>query len=280
MHGDRIQHGALRCDACHTLYPIERGIVGLLDPSTLDQESRHERALRDQLPVIDDDAWERSPWSCMEITSTLEALSPLDGTTVLELGCGGGRYTMRMADQPRAMLAVDFSRIALDKLASRLVPHWNIGLVHADCTRLALKEKSFDRILSTLVSNLPSSAHRRAMYRLAGGALAPGGRFIFSTHHYNVVNRLRREAQTGRYDAGGIFRYLFRRRELCEETKEYFRGVRCRPIQMLIPFADRLGSPVVTLSRIAERIPLVNQLGQLLLVSATKPYDNGVTDRG
>lgn len=278
MQGDRIQQGVLRCDECHTLYPIERGIVGLLDSSILDQESRHERTLRDQLSPVDDDAWELSSWSCMEITSTLEALSPLNGATVLELGCGGGRYTARMADQPRALLAVDFSRAALNKLASRIVPHWNIGLVHADCTRLVLKQKSFDRILSTLVSNLPSPAHRRAMYRLAAGALASGGRFVFSTHHYTFVDRLRRETQSGRYDAGGIFRYLFHRRELCEEAAEYFRGVQCRPIQMLIPFADRLGSTVVTLSRIAERIPLVNQLGQLLLVSATRPYDNAATD--
>lgn len=271
MHDDCVQRGVLSCGVCHTAYPIEDGIVGLLEPSALDQESSHERALRDQTSVTGDVTWERSAWDRKEIVPTLEALLPLKGATMLELGCGSGRYTVLMADQPAAVLAVDFSRRALKKLSLRLASHWNIGLVHADCTRLAVKEKSFDRILSTLVSNLPSPSHRRAMFRVAAGALSPAGRFIFSTHHHTLVNRFRRVPQSGRYHDGGIFRYLFRRSELYEETQEYFCGIQCRPIQISFPFTERLGLPLVELSKVVERIPLVNQLGQLLLVTATKP---------
>jgi SAM-dependent methyltransferase len=273
VHDGHVQRGNLRCHACHALYPVEDGIVKLLDPSALDQESQHERALRDQPSAGDDTSWEQSPWSRMEIEPTLAALRPLSGLIVLELGCGGGRYTVLMADQAAAVMAVDFSHAALKKLGSRVASHWNIGLVQADCTRLGLAGKAFDRILSTLVSNLPSPAHRYAMFRLAADALAPSGRFVFSAHHHTLVSRFRRVPQAGRYHDGGIFCYLFRRRELFEETQKYFRGVQCRPIQISLPFADRLGLPLVALSRTVESIPLVNQLGQLLLVTATEPCE-------
>ena len=273
VHNGHVQRGNLRCHACHTLYQVEDGIVKLFDPSALDQESQHERALRDQPLADDNTSWEQLPWSRMEVEPTLAALQPLSGSIVLELGCGGGRYTVFMADQAAAVLAVDFSRAALKKLGSRVASHWNIGLVQADCTRLRLAGKAFDRILSTLVSNLPSPARRYAMFRLAANALTSSGRFVFSVHHHTLVTRLRRVPQAGRYYDGGIFRYLFRRRELLEETQKYFRGVQCRPIQISLPFTDSFGQSNVTLSRIAESIPLANQLGQLLLVTATEPCE-------
>jgi SAM-dependent methyltransferase len=279
VHDGHVQRGNLRCHTCHALYQVEDGIVKLFDPSALDQESQHERALRDQPSADDNTSWEQLPWSRMEVEPTLAALQPLSGSIVLELGCGGGRYTVFMADQAAAVLAVDFSRAALKKLGSRVASHWNIGLVQADCTRLRLPGKAFDRILSTLVSNLPSPAHRYAMFRLAADALAPSGRFVFSTHHHTLANRFRRVPQAGRYQDGGIFCYLFRRRELSEETQRYFRGVKCHPIQISLPFADHLGLPRVALSHAAESIPLVNQLGQLLLVTATEPYENAVHER-
>jgi hypothetical protein len=115
-------------------------------------------------------------------------------------------------------------------------------------------------ILSLLVSNVYSPARRYAIFRLAANALALSGRFVFSAHHHTLVSRFRRAPQAGRYHDSGIFRYLFRRRELFEETQKYLRGVQCCPIQIPLPFADRLGLPLVALSRTAESIPLANQL--------------------
>ena len=38
---------------------------------------------------------------------TLEALAPVDGLSVLELGCGDGRVTLQIAEAAASVLAVD-----------------------------------------------------------------------------------------------------------------------------------------------------------------------------
>jgi hypothetical protein len=109
------------------------------------------------------------------------------------------------------------------------------------------------------------------MMRVAATAIEPDGRFVFHTHHYDARSRLRRVPRAGHYREGGIFRYLFDRAEIVAETRPYFDAVSCRPIQIALPLAGRLRLPLLRLSRAAERIPLVNQLGALLLVIARRP---------
>lgn len=41
-----LMSATLRCSACRRQFPVEGGIVRLLDPALLDAESRHERTLR------------------------------------------------------------------------------------------------------------------------------------------------------------------------------------------------------------------------------------------
>ncbi|MBI3899873.1 MAG: methyltransferase domain-containing protein [Gammaproteobacteria bacterium] len=266
-----VRQAALRCGTCRRSYPIEEGIVRFLDPTSLDGESNNERTLREQgAPRYNADG-ELSAWQQMEIVPTLAALKPLKGSTMLELGAGTGRYTVRLAEQQAQVIAVDFSFASLQQLATRLQSDWNVGLVHADCTQFAVQPHSFDIVMSTLVSNLPTAQHRAAMMEVAAKALKPNGKFVFSTHYYGLGNRLRREPQSGHYREGGIYRYLFRRREILKETKRYFQTIWCQPIQIGIPLANRLRLPVVALSRAAQRIPLLNQFGELLLVVARPP---------
>jgi hypothetical protein len=55
------------------------------------------------------------------------------------------------------------------------------------------------------------------------------------------------------------------------ETRDFFADVVCRPIQIEVPFARRFGLPALKTSRLAERVPLVNRFGWLLLVIARAP---------
>jgi SAM-dependent methyltransferase len=238
---------------------------------TLDSESDNERVRRDEGAVALDPSWETTPWNMMEIEPTLEASEPLSGALVLELGAGTGRYTVPMMQRGASLLAVDFSANSLDNLAARARPEWNIGLVQADCTRFATVPDTFDLVASTLMSNLPTAAHRAATLEVAASACKTTGKFVFSTHHYNIRSRLRGDPQSGYYREAAIYRYLFRRREIEAETRRHFGDVTCHPIQIAIPLAARLGLPVVRLSRLAERIPLLNGLGELLLVTARRP---------
>ncbi|HEY8038630.1 MAG TPA: class I SAM-dependent methyltransferase, partial [Polyangiaceae bacterium] len=205
-----VVDGVVRCARCRREYPVRAGILRLLDQTALDGESAHELRLREAAADgYDEDMSRVRQFDVMERLPTLAALEPLRDSVVLELGCGTGRFTVELARACRTLLAVDFSGASLAVLAAKLGDAGMVGLVQADVTRLAVAPGAFDRVASTLVSNLPTRAHREAMLRLAAGALRETGTFVFSTHHYGVRERLRRLARDGRYDAGGIYRRLF-----------------------------------------------------------------------
>lgn len=271
-----VQRGRLHCATCEREYDVVDGIVRFLDPATLDPESRNERTRRDQGAKGLDASWEMTPWNEMEIRPTMVASEPLAGALVLELGAGTGRHTVHMLNRGAAVVAVDFSAASLENLADRAQPGWELGLVHADCTEFAVEPGVFDLVASTLVSNLPTAKHRGAMMQVAALALKPSsGKFVFGTHHYGIGSRLRREPRSGYYREVPIYRYMFRRGEIEEETRHYFADVDCHPIRIALPLAARMHLPLVAISRLTERIPIINQFGELLLVTARKPREIG-----
>lgn len=268
-----LMAGALECTSCGTHFPIVEGIVRLLrDDTSLDDVSSHERETRDrEAPSYRIDA-EVSDWQQMEIASTLSAMQPLrPEDLLLELGCGTGRYTTRLAEHGIGIVAADFSFQALKTLASRVKSHWKIGLVQADGTKPIVGPNQFKLALSTLVSNLPTMEQRSAMFSHVSKALARDGKFVFSAHHHSLRARLRGESQAGTYASNGIFRYLFRKKELLRETQAAFETTSLRRIQIHVPLSQRIGLPQVLLSRLAESLPVLNSLAELLLVSASRP---------
>jgi SAM-dependent methyltransferase/uncharacterized protein YbaR (Trm112 family) len=267
--GDRLIRGELRCHDQGHEYRIREGILDLVNEVELDTESAYERRLRDDEAERYDRFTGSESHSAMEMLPMLSALAPLERQTVLELGCGTGRFTLKITPEVGAVLAVDFSLESLRVLASRLPDDAPVGLAHADVTKLAVAPAAFDRVLSTLVSNLPTPAHRAAMFRLAAHALRETGRGVFGAHHYRIRDRLAGERQAGRYNGDGIFRYLFRRAELLCEARSSFRQMAVRPIQIYLPLASRGGA--LSLSRLCERVPLLNLFGLLLLLETGQP---------
>ncbi len=196
------------------------------------------------------------------------------GGALLELGCGSGHFTAKLVDRFDPIVAVDFSLNALKRCAARLPPGANVALVHADITNFAVQRGGFRRCLSTLVSNLPTWAHREAMYRLAARALAPDGLFVFGTHHHDARGRLRGAPKAYNYDGSGIFCQAFTRREIIAEVRSHFPDVDVARIDISFRglgrldrlFAPRLGKGAV--ERLATKVPIVNLMARLLLVSA------------
>jgi len=270
-----VWQGALLCDACCGAFPIDKGILNLLDANALDEESRREFTIRDERAAkaagTKGPAWYDNEYGRTELIPTIEALSAGPGAMVLELGCGDGRYTLVLAGECRWVVAVDFSLESLRIMQQRQQNRRNIALVLGDITTMKVHTAAFDRVLSTLVSNLPSRAHRDAMYRLAAAALKPEGRFVFSTHHHGLWQKLSGKSQAGRYKESGIYRYHFTLSECQTEAQHFFASVTARPIQFHLPFAGRLGLPLVKMSRMLESIPLFNQMGHLVLCTAEQP---------
>jgi SAM-dependent methyltransferase len=209
--------------------------------------------------------------NAMEMEPMFSALSTSADSVVFEFGCGTGRYTVRLAASCRALVAVDFSGDSLRVLARKLDATAPVGLVQADVTRLRLAPRRFDRGISTLVSNLSGASRRADMYRIAAEALRPDGVFVFGTHYFSLVERLRGLPKEGHYGEGGIYRCYFGRREIEEEVRPYFREASTLPVQIPVPLGVRLRLPVVRISGYLSRVPAVNQLGNLLVVSAARP---------
>ncbi len=266
-----IAQGAARCVECGADFRIDEGILNLLGGHFPDDQSRREQAIRDELARRIDTAqppsWENDH-NLIERQTTLEALAADADTTMLELGCGDGRYTVLLAQVCLWVLAVDFSIESLRVLRRRLQGGWNVGLVLADVTMMKVAARQADVVFSTLTSNLPSREHRQALYRLAIWAVKPNGRFVFSVHHYGLRERWTGVEKRGCYEPGGIYRYCFTVEECREEIRPYFRSVTARPMQIYLPFARRWRVP---LSRFCDRLPFVRNLGNQILCVAKRP---------
>jgi SAM-dependent methyltransferase len=273
---DRIVNGLVGCLTCGRHYEVVDGILMLLASTTLDDESRLEQDIRDSHAVRDgvDLDWQHSAHDMTEIAPTIEALRLATPDKLLELGCGNGRYTSLLVEQCSTIVAVDFSRSALEALGSRLGADSSVGRVMADVTRLRVSSGVFDSVLSTLVSNLPTRAHREAMYSLASGALKTDGRFVFGTHHHGIRERYLRIPKEGRYPESGIYRYNLTLSECRREPLSRFHSVAARPIQIFLPGLRRLRWPSnYTMSRVLERVPMANRFGALTVCTASRPKD-------
>ncbi len=265
-----IRDGSLECVGCSHHFTVKSGIACMLDEPRLHPESHNEMRLRDlkseSIEQLKREEWHSEYDDIAEILPTVLELQPLKGMRVAEFGCGTGRYTLRLSDQAYHVLAIDFSMASLRVLSKKAGLHENTGLVQADISKIRLKPRSFDRILSTLYSNLPTKRQRRSCNKNAADALKDDGRYVFSMHFHGVRDVLLRVPRSGYYPESGIYRYHLRKGEARREVAPYFRSVRFAPLKVSIP-----GIRSIALSKAAQRIPLFNGLAQLLLCSAEQP---------
>jgi len=77
-----------------------------------------------------------------------------DGSAVLDLGCGTGRFTFQMSPKCRRVTGVDLSSKNIRTAASKLDPllHHNVDFIHADITDTEIKlNHKFDYAVITYV---------------------------------------------------------------------------------------------------------------------------------
>ncbi len=282
----------LRCAVCDAGYRIEDGIANLMsDPLT--SEDQYEMAIRDSqhssLPpcgfVPPASGWRSKMSDLLEIPHHLSELQP-KACTVLEIGCGDGRFTMLMAQMGASVLAVDFSVDSLRTLASWLpsgiaptayqLPHLlpsdlrgRVALVRADASHFHVAPRSFDRALST--TPLDSREERLAMYRSIAEALTDDGRYVGSVENDDLTRRLLGLPLARRYSSG-IFIEHFSVAKVRREVSPFFSKLRIRPIRPRLPFIHRLPSQwVLRLSHLTTATPVLRHLGEILLFRAERP---------
>jgi SAM-dependent methyltransferase len=103
-------------------------------------------------------------------------ISPRD--SVLELGCGVGRMTGRLAELSRSVIATDISAEMLTHARTNLARWHNVGyLILPGDGRLPLRSESVDVVFSYLVlQHVPTADAQLQYLREAVRVLGPGGR--------------------------------------------------------------------------------------------------------
>jgi SAM-dependent methyltransferase len=279
---------------CLEEYYIDNGIACLLK-GVKTPEHQHEMTLKDlEYKAMSDvfvpptSSWRSEFSDAIEIRPHIQAVEPLNDRIVLELACGDGRFTVLMAQRGADILAVDFSIEALRKLASRLssgvapttfqvVPlrpacdlRGHVALVQADASEFRAAPRSFDVALSA--SPLDSRDERMRMYRAVAESLKDNGRYVAGVEHDDLHRRLLGLPIARRYTPGGIFIEHFDIATLRREIAPYFSHLRFQPIRARVPFARRLPlKQGIFLSLAVVRIPVLKQLGEILLVRAQRP---------
>jgi len=102
------------------------------------------------------------------------------GQDVLEIGCGTGRHTVRLARQGNRVTALDLSAGMLAVAGEKLAGQANVALIRADIMRDEIGGP-FDAALSALVIE-----HIEALplfFARVAAALRPGGVFFVSNIH-------------------------------------------------------------------------------------------------
>lgn len=127
------------------------------------------------------------------------------GQLVLDIGCGGGREAVPMAQRGIQVVAMDLVpamvRAARDRAVAQGVKLWPVV---ASATALPFRDRSFDGValLGQVIAHVPSRAQRMAALAGVRHVLRPGGRVAMTTHNWRcqlkfrlyfcLVNRWRR----------------------------------------------------------------------------------------
>jgi SAM-dependent methyltransferase len=107
---------------------------------------------------------------------------------LLEIGVGGGRTTRAFAPLAREYVGVDYAE-GMVAACKKQFP--DLRFQHGDVRALPFPEGSFDLVLFAYNGiDAVSHADRRRGFREVRRVLAPGGRFVFSTHNLLGLGRL------------------------------------------------------------------------------------------
>jgi SAM-dependent methyltransferase len=158
---------------------------GKADFADLNEESR--RIWNANAEWWDDKIGDGNVFQCELIEPAQEQLLKIQpGELVLDIGCGAGRFTRRMANLGATVVAFDFSERFIGRARERTVQQADRIEYHvADATErdqlLGLGKRRFDAAVATMC--LMDMASIDPLMSTLPEMLKPGARFVFSVSH-------------------------------------------------------------------------------------------------
>jgi ubiquinone/menaquinone biosynthesis C-methylase UbiE len=192
-------------------------------------------------------------------------LRPCD--TVLEIGCGTGEYTKRLAKSGARITATDLS----PELLSRASPMKNIMLRAENAENLSFGDKSFDVVLGNSILH---HLNVKKVFREIARVLRPQGRIMFfEPNMLNPYLMVQKNSKTIKKLTGDSpDETAFFRWQLANELAAHgFRNIRIRPIDYIVPFLPdwlfRFQRPI---AEMLEKVPVINEFAGVLMIEADR----------
>ena len=172
----------LQCTACDATFPIIGDI-----PRFVAQEHLESFGLQWNRYEVAHEEEDRATFEA----KTGVKLSELNGLTVLDAGCGGGRYSKIVAEAGGCVVAADHTTAVekaaklCDGLRSPTLParHGSVTFLQADLKKLPLPEESFDFVFS--IGVMHHDTDTRAVFDAVAKMVKPGGRMAVWLYRRN-----------------------------------------------------------------------------------------------
>lgn len=167
-----------------------------------DDPAFSERMLREHLSQLHDGASRRMEHIDAHVRWLHQSVLGSQPTRILDLGCGPGLYTVRLAALGHDCVGIDFSPASI-AYARNASP--SIEYIHDDI-RLAPYSSAFGMLMliyGELNTFRPSDA--QLILSKAHAALTPGGSIVVEVHPFDVVRAKGMEPATWRTSSGGLF---------------------------------------------------------------------------
>jgi SAM-dependent methyltransferase len=249
MEGAEIESGALDCAGCASRFPIIGGIPRFVRAESYAESFGFQwnRFRQTQLDSHSGRDISRERF----LSATGWEPEWLAGKTVLDAGCGAGRFTEIALSLGATVFAVDFSR-AVEACQANFPSHPNLHVIQGNIYSLPFPDGCFDAIYCLgVLQHTPDP--RRAFLALPRH-LKPGGRLAVDIYQ------------------GGWRKAL--------SAKYWLRPVTVRlPQEKLFRALERSMPVLMGLSRGASRLPGVGRLAQRMLPVANYEGMYGLDDR-